>query len=237
MVQIIFLTAKTVEISEIVTEIAVYGTEFQLISSLLRDFQLTEVRMNDDSTLKMLDSTKLTIVSLTCLLDRSCDWGEVSSILIMLKIVNKLEVLIQKEKGLLEGNSEADWVNMNNSSDVLQQIEACQDLAINACSTIITKASKTEGGNLWQAWSSVLNCLTADESFFASVTNNTIPGINPLEAIQSFRSDYTEEIFSRLVIMVINQTLRGYIPSADGSHLVTPVEVGGCNGSAGQRNC
>ena len=67
----------------------------------------------------------------------------------MLKIVNKLEVLIQKEKGLLEGKSEADWVNMNNSSDVLKQIEACQDLAIDACSMIITKASKTEGAKLW----------------------------------------------------------------------------------------
>jgi len=30
-VQIIFSTAKTIHISEIVTEIAVYGTEFQLI--------------------------------------------------------------------------------------------------------------------------------------------------------------------------------------------------------------
>jgi len=227
-----------------------------LVSSLLRDIQLTEVRLNDDSTQKMLASTKSTIESLTCLLasiaaaikstgdlrekrskresnlffssvsdDRSCDWGEFSSISIMLKIVNKLEVLIQKEKELLEGISEADWVNMNNSSDVLQQIEACQDLAIDACSTIITKASKTEGANLWQAWSSVLNCLTADESFFASVTNNTIPGNNPLEAIKSFRSDYTEEIFSRLAIMVINQTLRGSITSTDGSNLVTLVEV------------
>ena len=39
-----------------------------LVSSLLRDIQLTEVRMNDDSTQKILDSTKLTIESLTCLL-------------------------------------------------------------------------------------------------------------------------------------------------------------------------
>jgi len=103
---------------------------------------------------------------------------------------------------------------MNNSSDVLQQIEACQDLAIDACSTIITKASNTEGANLCQDWSAVLNCLTADESFFASVTNNTIPGNNPLEASKSFRSDYTEEIFSGIAIMVINQTLRRSIPSA-----------------------
>ena len=56
--------------------------------------------------------------------------------------------------------------------------------------------------------------MTADESFFASVTNNTIPGNNPLEASKRFRSDYTEEIISRIAIMVINQTLRGFIPSA-----------------------
>jgi len=67
-VQIIFLTAKTIQISQIVTEIAVYDTEFQVISSLLRDIQLTEVKINDDSTQKVLDSTKLTIESLTCLL-------------------------------------------------------------------------------------------------------------------------------------------------------------------------
>ena len=66
--KIYIITAKTIQISDIVTEIAVYGTEFQLISSLLRDVQLTEVRMNDDSTQKILDSTKLTIESLTCLL-------------------------------------------------------------------------------------------------------------------------------------------------------------------------
>ena len=154
------------------------------------------------------------------------DWGEWSGISIMLKITSRLESLLRqdlqhnKDKNTVEPD-DTSWIDVQDDAepntsnmhnvDLIRDIKACQDLALDSCAAVLVKTASTEGVDLWQSWSAVINALTADESFFSSVLKEANLNKEPLEAIQKIQSIYAEDIFSRLSCMVIHQTLGGTV--------------------------
>ena len=166
-------------------------------------------------------------------LEDDLDWGEWSGVSIMLKIVNRLESLLKQnsqnhiksksclleDKNWIVVEGERDVSNNSRRNELLQEMKACQDLALDTCATILVKAAASEGAriDLWQSWSAVINALTADESFFSSVLKEADLDKEPLEAIQKIQSLYAEDIFSRLSCMVIHQTLGGALSTSSSS--------------------